>query len=183
MPSAASTPIEIIPAGNTLGEGILWDSRREVLWWTDIQRRRLHRYLPGSGAMEVLETPERVGSFGLVAESELLIAAFESGIALYHPQDKSVQWLARPQADVTGVRFNDGRVDRRGRFWSGTMAESAERPPLGNLYSVDQTGTARCQLRDVRISNSLCMSPDGRLLYFADSPTHTINVYELREPE
>jgi L-arabinonolactonase len=181
--SPTSAPIEIIAAGNTLGEGILWDSRREVLWWTDIQRRRLHRYFPGSGALEVLDTPERVGSFGLVAESELLITAFESGVALYHPRDKSVKWLARPQAHIAGVRFNDGRVDRRGRFWCGTMVELAGSSARGNLYSVDRSGNARCQVSDVRISNSLCMSPDGKLLYFADSPTRTINVYELAEPE
>jgi L-arabinonolactonase len=183
MRSPATAPLEIIPAGNTLGEGILWDSRREVLWWTDIQRRRLHRYYPGSGAMQTLDTPERVGSFGLVAGSEELIAAFESGIALYHPLEKTVKWLARPQAQVAGVRFNDGRVDRRGRFWSGTMVEGAGSTARGNVYSVDNTGTARCQISDVRISNSLCMSPDGTLLYFADSPTRTINVYELAEPE
>jgi L-arabinonolactonase len=183
MRSPATTPLEIIPAGNTLGEGILWDSRREVLWWTDIQRRRLHRYLPGFGATEVLETPERVGSFGLVAASEQLITAFESGVALYHPWEKTLRWLARPQAQITGIRFNDGRVDRRGRFWCGTMVEDAASSARGNLYCVDQTGSARCQVRDVRISNSLCMSPDGKLLYFADSPTRTINVYELAEPD
>ena len=88
MRSPTTAPIEIIPAGNTLGEGILWDSRREVLWWTDIQRRRLHRYYPGSGATQILDTPERVGSFGLVAGSEELITAFESGIAMYHPVGK-----------------------------------------------------------------------------------------------
>lgn len=182
MRAPVTTPLEIITAGNTLGEGILWDSRREVLWWTDIQRRRLHRYY-ASGAMQILETPERVGSFGLVAGSEELITAFESGIAMYHPLERTVKWLARPQAQVAGIRFNDGRVDRRGRFWSGTMVENAESAARGNVYSVDSTGTARCQISDVRISNSLCMSPDGKLLYFADSPTHTINVYELSEPE
>jgi sugar lactone lactonase YvrE len=183
MRSPAATPLEIIPAGNTLGEGVLWDSRREVLWWTDIQRRRLHRYYPGSGAMQTLDTPERVGSFGFVAGSEQLIAAFESGIALYHPHEKTVKWLARPQAEIQGIRFNDGRVDRRGRFWSGTMVEGAQSTARGNVYSVDRTGTARCQISNVRISNSLCMSPDGTLLYFADSPTRVINVYELAEPE
>jgi sugar lactone lactonase YvrE len=175
--------IEIIPAANTVGEGILWDSRREVLWWTDIQRRRLHRYLPGSGAMRVLEAPERVGSFGLVADREELIVAFESGVALYAPDEQSVSWLARPEAQVPGVRFNDGRVDRRGRFWCGTMVESSTSSALGNLYSIDKTGTARRHQSGVRISNGLCMSPDGRLLYFADSPTRLIKVYELAEPE
>ena len=176
-------PIAILPVQNVLGEGILWDSRRHVLWWTDIQTRRLHRHHWAMGTTQILETPERVGSFGLVAGSEQLITAFESGIALYGPDDRSLSWLARPERPDPAVRFNDGRVDRRGRFWSGTMVEGDQSTASGCLYSVDATVGIRCHLRDVRISNSLCMSPDGRLLYFTDSPTRTIRVFELNEPE
>jgi sugar lactone lactonase YvrE len=172
-----------LSARNILGEGILWDSRRQVLWWTDIQARQLHRYDWASGATLLLDTPERVGSFGLVAQSDELIAAFAGGIALYHPFARSVAWLTRPDDIVPGTRFNDGRVDRRGRFWTGTMVEGGQLAADGCLYSIDAGGKARCQLRGVRISNGLCTSPDGTQLYFADSPTRTISVYELIEPE
>jgi L-arabinonolactonase len=180
---ATLTPIDIFSVGNILGEGILWDSRREILWWTDIQGRRLHRYEWTHGAMQILDTPERVGSIGLVEASEKLITAFASGIALYDTHQQSIAWLARPQALEAGIRFNDGRVDRRGRFWSGTMVEGEQAAASGCLYSIDATGEARCHVRGVRISNGLCTSPDGTRLYFADSPTRTISVYELIEPE
>ncbi len=181
--AAAVTPETILPVQNVLGEGILWDSRRHVLWWTDIQSRRLFRHDWANGTTRILETPERVGSFGLVAGSERLITAFESGIALFDAYKGSVSWLARPQNLEPAVRFNDGRVDRRGRFWCGTMVEGDQGSAGGCLYSIDATGTARCHLTGVRISNSLCMSPDGRLLYFADSPQRTIRVFELNEPQ
>jgi sugar lactone lactonase YvrE len=177
------TPIEIFRIGNVVGEGILWDSRREVLWWTDIQGRRLHRYDWTPGTMQILDTPERVGSFGLVAGSEKLITAFASGIALYDAYQQSVAWLARPESLVPGIRFNDGRVDRRGRFWSGTMVEGDERTARGCLFSIEAGGEARCHVRGIRISNGLCLSPDGAQLYFADSPTRTITVFDLIEPE
>jgi L-arabinonolactonase len=176
-----SRPVAIFPVHNVLGEGILWDSRRQVLWWTDIQSRRLYRHDWARAHTQILDTPERVGSFGLVADSERLITAFESGIALYDTQDGAVAWLARRPDPA--VRFNDGRVDRQGRFWSGTMAEADETATSGCLYSVDSRFGSRCQLTGIRISNSLCMSPDGRQLYFADSPTRTIRVFELNEPE
>jgi L-arabinonolactonase len=183
-PSAAAlTPVGILPVRNVLGEGILWDSRRQVLWWTDIQSRRLYRHDWQRAKHQVLDTPERVGSFGLVAGSERLITAFESGIALYDTRAGAVSWLARHESPDPAVRFNDGRVDRQGRFWSGTMVEGDQSPASGCLYSVDATFGTRCQLTGVRISNSLCMSPDGRQLYFADSPTRTIRVFELNEPE
>src|ERR1700690_4177196 len=106
---ATLAPIEILRVGNTLGEGILWDSRRQVLWWTDIQGRRLHRYEWKHGTMQLLDTPERVASFGLVEASETLITAFASGLALYHAHQQSVVWLSRPEALHPGIRFNDGR--------------------------------------------------------------------------
>jgi L-arabinonolactonase len=178
-----TAPVGTLPVQNVLGEGILWDSRRNVLWWTDIQSRRLYRYDWARGTTQILATPERVGSFGLVAGSERLITAFESGIALYDPREGALSWLARPDRPDPAVRFNDGRVDRQGRFWSGTMVEGDQCTASGCLYSVDATSGIRCHLTDVRISNSLCMSPDGRWLYFADSPTRTIRVFELNEPE
>jgi L-arabinonolactonase len=181
--ATALAPSAILPVKNVLGEGILWDSRRQRLWWTDIQSRRLYRYDWALGETHRLEMPERVASFGLVAGSERLITAFESGFAWYDPRDESVTWLARPERPHPAVRFNDGRVDRQGRFWSGTMVEGDQPAVSGGLYSFDCRYGVRQHLSDVRISNSLCLSPDGRRLYFADSPTRTIRVFELNEPE
>ena len=63
------------------------------------------------------------------------------------------------------------------------MVEQDSCSAKGCLYSMDARDGLRCHIGDVRISNGLCTSPDGKLLYFADSPTRTIRVYELREPE
>lgn len=174
-------PVDIFRVGNILGECILWDSRRDVLWWTDIQARRLHRYDWAHRSMRVVDTPERIASFGFVVGSERLITAFESGVALYGAADQSVCWLARPETRAPGERFNDGRVDRHGRFWTGTMLEGEHREAQGRLYSVGAGGELRCHVSGIRISNSLCHSPDGRRLYFADSPSRRISVYEMDE--
>ena len=189
-------PEHILPVGNTLGECILWHSQHNTLWWTDIQASRLHSYDWTTGAApQTLDAPERITSFGFVAASSHFITAFASGIALYDPQQRTVNWLARPTADTPGVRFNDGRVDRRGRFWAGTMVEDNQPGARGSLYSFQGSGHGlspgatpaplepRCHLRDIRISNGLCFSPDGKTLYFADSPTRTISAYDLIEPE
>ena len=174
--------IDIIPAGDTVGEGILWDWRHAALWWTDIQRSRLYRFDWATRQRQLLPAPERIGSFGLVAGSERLITAFASGIAIYEPHAQQVAWLARPDAEDRRLRFNDGRVDRRGRFWTGTMQDHAPRLPIGKLYSYDAVHGLRCHRGEVLISNGLCMSRDGAQLYFADSPTRTIHVHELNEP-
>jgi L-arabinonolactonase len=179
----APAPIEILKVRNTVGEGILWDWRRQLLWWTDIPNRILYRYDWNSGITQSLETPERVGSFGLIEDSERLVVAFATGVALYEPYERAVEWVARPEEIAPGIRFNDGRVDRTGRFWSGTMVEGGTNAHGACLYSVSAAGAWRRHFGGIAISNGLCLSPDGRLLYFADSPTRTIRVFEMMEPE
>jgi sugar lactone lactonase YvrE len=171
--------IDTIRAGNTLGEGIQWDVKTQSLWWTDIQERRLHRYDWATRTLESFSTPERVGSFGLIDGGTDIIAAFESGFARYTPQNRKLRWLARPDADLPGVRFNDGRVDRQGRFWAGTMVEAEPRTARANLYCIDATGRAQKRESDVLISNGICWSPDSKRFYFADSPLRTIYCYDF----
>jgi sugar lactone lactonase YvrE len=171
--------IDTIPVRNTLGEGVTWDTETQRLWWTDIHARQLFRYDPVRRGIDTFETPERLGSFGLVAGSTKLIAAFESGVGFYQPGARDIEWLARPRFGATGLRFNDGRVDRQGRFWAGTMTEDLTDAPTAALYRVDADGTASVHVTGVSISNGICWSPDSRKFYFADSPLRTIFEYEF----
>jgi sugar lactone lactonase YvrE len=169
----------MVPVQNVLGESPLWNVRDARLWWTDIQGRRLFRYDPAARTLDEIATPERLCSFAFVAGSGRLIAAFESGLAFYDPANGAVEWLYRLERGTAPIRFNDGRTDRQGRFWAGTMVEGEGREPLGRLYCLDRNGQVRRQPDPVFISNALCTSPDGSLLYFADSPRRTIFVYNL----
>jgi sugar lactone lactonase YvrE len=98
----APAPIEILKVRNTVGEGIPWDWRRQLLWWTDIPNRTLYRYDWNLGTTRTLQTPERVGSFGFIKDSDRLIVAFASGIALYDPYSGAVDWIARPEEVAPG---------------------------------------------------------------------------------
>jgi L-arabinonolactonase len=175
--------VDVLRVENTLGEGVLWNHRTGMLWWTDIQSCRLYRYDWQQRHLQQYETPRRVGSFGFVAGSCRLITAFDSGIALYDPDTQQVDWLARPEAAVPQLRFNDGRVDRQGRFWAGSMVETPSSTVSANLYCIDHHGQALLRRQGIRISNGLCFSPDGRYLYFADSPSHCIERFALQEPQ
>lgn len=89
-------PVDIVQAGNTLGEGVLWDCARGRAWWTDIQKKRLLRYAPATGAIETFDLPERLGSFGFVEGSAQIVAAFESRFALYQPETGALNRITRP---------------------------------------------------------------------------------------
>jgi sugar lactone lactonase YvrE len=169
--------VKIISVGNTLGEGVSWDPVDEHVWWTDIQERRLYRYEPSQAALKAFDLPERLGSFGFVQGSDEIVAAFESGFAMYHPESGELDWLARPEHAAKNLRFNDGRVDRQGRFWAGSMVEG-EGLPTAKLYCLRGRSLEVC-LTDIAISNSICFSPDGRHLYFADTPHRAILRYDI----
>jgi len=177
MSALQITLVDCVDVGNTLGEGVLWDSANQRLWWTDIQERRLFRYEPVRRVLETFELPERLGSFGLVENSDCLIAAFESGFALLDPEKTRTQWIERPARAADNVRFNDGRVDRAGRFWAGTMVEGRVEP-RGKLYCLRQ-GIAEVHLSGIAICNSLCFSTDARHLFFADSPHRKIYRFDI----
>lgn len=172
-----ATLVQILEVGNTLGEGVLWDEIGQRVWWTDIQERLLYRYQPAKNILEKFDLPERLGSFGFVENSDCIIAAFESGFAFYHPESSRLEWVARPRHAASNMRFNDGRVDRTGRFWAGSMVEG-KGEPSGALYSL-RNGVTETHLRGIAISNGACFSPDGRHMYFADSPQFLIQRFDI----
>lgn len=178
----------VLPVGNTLGEGVIWDTVGQCIWWTDIHEARLYRYDWRSGRTETRALPERLSAFALTADPNVLIAAFASGFARYDLERDRCEWLARPEAGYTGTRFNDGRVDRQGRFWCGTMVEGptatddSGKPVRGSLYCL-QGGTAVRKLGDIRIPNSLCWNRAGDTLYFADTLEKTIWSFDFAAAE
>jgi sugar lactone lactonase YvrE len=173
-------PDQIIPCGAVLGEGPVWDAERQRLLWTDIQSRRLYELK--DGAVRHWDTPERLCCLALVEdEPDRLLAAFETGLAGFDPDTGKLDWLQRPELGHTGRRFNDGRVDRQGRLWTGTMVEAAEiaGADTASLWRVDHDGALSRHREGIHISNGACFSPDGATLYFADSPKQTIWALEL----
>lgn len=172
--------IDRVEGENILGEGVIWNSRTQTVWWTDIEGFRLYCYEPQSKELICYSTPERLCSFAFTSENDWLIVAFESGFAHFNPKKEIVRWIAKPQQSQPHIRFNDGRVDRQGRFWAGTMMEEqGDGFETGCLYRLDKNGEAIAELEDISIANSLCWSPDSKKAYFADSPLNRIDIYDF----
>ena len=166
-----------LDVGNLLGEGILWDTRTQTALWTDIEAARFWQWQPGSRPIS-FALAQRLGSFGLTAAVGTYIGAFEHGFASFTPEAGVLEMLAPVTAHDPHLRMNDGRVDRKGMFWAGSMAER-NGSGLGSLWRYDGGTGASRMLGDVRIPNSLCWSLDGRTMYFADSPRNTIWRYAI----
>jgi L-arabinonolactonase len=160
-----------LEVANTLGEGVQWRASDSALWWTDIQACRLYRMQWPSQDVTSWRTPERLCSFTFPSDgSNQILAAFESGFAMFEPSTGDTHWLVRPQGLCEGVRLNDGRADPAGRFWAGSMNEiDPEESPDGVLYRLDGNSDAVAVFEGIGISNGLCWSPAGDRMYFADT--------------
>lgn len=161
---------------NKLGEVPVWDVTEQALYWVDIEGKALQRFHPDSSEVRVWDLPERIGSFAL-REQGGLVCAFESGFAFFDPESEQVDWIARPESDLPGNRFNDGKCDRKGRFWAGTMDDSLS-AHTGALYRLDPDLSVHRVEENVGISNSLAWSPDNSRFYFADTLDGEIRVYD-----
>jgi sugar lactone lactonase YvrE len=164
--------IKTIPVANRLGECVVWDHLGQCVWWTDIERCSLLCYSWPRGPVERYETPERLCSFGLTSDSRQIIAALESGFALFEPQTGRTRWLekiAKP-----GIRLNDGRVGPCGGFWAGGMAERTDLAGKADLYCLDEAGRLAVRERGLSIANGICWNRDAGTFFLADSPAKTI---------
>ena len=152
-----------------LGECPVWCAKASALYWIDIPVGRLNRFDPSSGENRVWTLPEPIGSFALW-DDRAVLAALKSGIHRFDLEDGTLTRLAQPEPDLPHNRLNDGRCDRAGRFWVGSMAEPPDpTQPSGTLYRVDADRNYSPMVRGLIVSNGLAFSPDGRTLFHSDS--------------
>ncbi|WP_428924804.1 SMP-30/gluconolactonase/LRE family protein [Marinibacterium sp. SX1] len=169
------TATRISPAPDMLGESPIWDDRLGRLYWVDGVSRRI-RYLDyASDRVTEIELPSMIGSIALCRDPGRLIAGLADGIYLVSLADGGLEPVHVPDPGNDRVRFNDGKVDRQGRFVCGTMGVYAE--PEGRLVRVSADGGTECLATGIRISNAICFSPSGDTFYFADSLDRAIRAY------
>lgn len=156
-----------------LGESPLWDARTGRLWWVDITRRRLLAADAHGALLFEREYDMPICSIGLAREG--LVAALADGFALID-RAGGVRRLASPNIGPGAIRFNDGKMDRQGRFLSGTMQHGGQEEPLATVWQLSG-GHARRIESGLKLTNSICFSPDGRWLYLSDTLEAVIRRY------
>jgi sugar lactone lactonase YvrE len=162
-----------------LGEGPLWDAASQRLLFVDIMRGHVHEFDPVSGADRVFEVGEPVGALTPTRRGDLVLAA-KTGFLRLDRGTSAITRVATVEADIPDNRMNDGYCDARGRFWAGTMNMRGRMH--GSLYRLDPDGRVSRMLAPVSVSNGIDWSLDGRLMYYVDTHTGRIDVFDFDEP-
>lgn len=170
----------IVDARNATGESPVWSVAEQALYWVDIPARNLHRWRATDGALTQWCAPEMLACIAPHALGGW-VAGMESGVFKLDAQaDGSL--LCQPLASVphafAGMRFNDGRCDRQGRFVAGTMSiKMDENPGAASVYSYKNNSKLRQLAGGMRVPNGLGFSPDGRTMYLSDSHTSVQSIW------
>jgi L-arabinonolactonase len=162
-----------------VGEGALWCASEQRLWWIDISQPALWSWQSRGGGLEHWPLPKLPGSFALRKSGGFLIA-FRNGLATLDQPGGELKWL--PALELGDERFNDGKVDRAGRFWAGTLDRKLA-SPIGRLYRVSPDFEVKAMDRGFTISNGIGWSPDERTMYFTDTPSGCIYCYDFDAAE
>ncbi len=161
----------------TVGEGPVWDYRIQQLYWVDILRGHLYKYDPVKGVNKTYEIGQYVGA-AIPRKEKGLILAMHHGWAFFDEDSASLSMISDPEATKPANRFNDGKVDSKGRLWSGTMQIEPEKP-VGSLYLLDTDLKATAKLNDIYISNGMAWSEDDQVFYYIDSLQHKVMAFDF----
>jgi L-arabinonolactonase len=155
----------------------MWSAREQALYWTDNLGGGIHRLDPEGGSDQAFALGQNVMDIGL-RESGGLVLALAKQLAFYEPGGE-LELLMSVEHDQPHNRFNDGKVDRRGRYWAGTMNDIDWDKPAGSLYRLDPSLELSRLQGAVVCANGLGWSPDDRTFYFGESFRYAIFAYDF----
>jgi sugar lactone lactonase YvrE len=170
------TAILDIQAG--LGEGPLWDAARRQLLFVDIMRGHVHAFDPSTGRDRVYDVGRPAGAVACTTRGDWVVAAGVGFVRLDPDSGRLTPMTEVSPGRAHDLRMNDGYVDAAGRFWAGTMRIDLQ-PDHGTLYRLDPDGVAHPMLTPVSISNGIDWSLDGRTMYYADTPTGQVDLFDF----
>ena len=167
----------LVDVKTTLGEGPVWDVEQQRLYWIDAAGMRVFRATADGTEIRAWDVPSRVGSIAIRKLGDGAICSLAKGFYALDFKTGDCDLIAEIEPDQPDNWINDGKVDRRGRFFAGTM-DSQESGPNGALYRLDPDFQVTKVETEIIVSNGPCWSPDDSIFYFADTWSGELWAYD-----
>ena len=160
-----------------LGEGPLWDAREQAVYWVDADKARIYRLEYPGGPLEHWDLPGKtVGSLAL-RQAAGAVLAMDHGLYTFDFETAGAEMVTEPLCGNPQTRFNDGKTDRQGRFFAGSMDIEAQ-APIGILHRLDPDLSCTQIDEGFRCFNGPCFSPDARTFYCTGRTFETVEAYD-----
>ena len=160
-----------------VGEGAYWDWRAQELLMVDIIGGRVIKFSPNGELIKEFQLGNHVGAVIGIENSDDYLLVEQRGLSLLKPTGARTEILTLIPTDER-KRFNDAKVDPSGRLWAGVMGYE-KHPGDGALYSYQAHGLMHQMITDLTVPNGMDWTNDGKTMYFIDSPTRTVGVYDF----
>ena len=168
--------LEVVPNSKSiLAEGPLYNEKENSLYWTDIKDKKLYKYNLESEETKSYQFSKQIGSFAFTQNNEI-IATTNNGFEYLDLNTQKIIPLLDPEKDKKNNRFNDGKCDKYGRYFAGTM-DNSEKDIAGSLYCLDKNILDKKE-DGLFISNGLGWNSDSTKFYLTDSPKRVIYEYD-----
>ncbi len=178
--AAIGEPICIWPAGAALGEGPCWSESEQALYWVDILNRTLNRHAPYAPTHKQRSWTfdEEISAVAERANGAGLLVSMRHGFAFFDPLTGILEHVAHPEYHLPENRFNDGKCDRAGRFWAGSMHFGCSQP-TGSLYRLDSDLHCVRVDSNYTITNGPTWSLDQKSFYHNDSARRHVYIFDF----
>ncbi len=162
-----------------LGEAPLWVEEEASLYWSDHVGFKMKRWNAQSGAVTVWDTPGPIGAFAL-REAGGMVGASAEGFLKIDLDKGLFEGVVDPESERPQNRFNDGKCDRQGRFWCGSMNKKIE-AETGRIYRLDPDWSVHALVPDFhfRVSNGTAFDLEGKRMYFSDTLGDMVYSFDL----
>lgn len=167
----------VLAADSKLGEGVLWDAARGVVWFVDIKRHRLWHFDPATGSNGFTEAPEQIG-WAIPTEEGPLLCGLKDGLYTFAPESQAFEKLGAVPGEPATNRLNDACTDPWGRVWFGSM-DDAEGAASGRFYVFDRGEIRPAGPSGIAITNGPAVNASGDRIYFTDTSGQKIFVADL----
>lgn len=163
---------------NVLGEGPIWCAEEKALYWVDNLKPSVWRYTPKGEKIQSWDMPEEIGSI-VKREKGGFVAGMKSGFSFIDLDKGTIDLIVSPEADRPNNRLNDGRCDRAGRYWTGSMnANFKDGKHSAAIYRLDPDLTCHRMDDGFIVSNGIAFGHDNKKMYYADTTNRIVYVYD-----
>ncbi len=166
-----------LDARSKLGEGVIWDAQRQLVWFVDIKRQLLWHFDPATGSNSATRAPEQIGWAIPTAEGPLL-CGLKDGLHLFDPATQTFEFLMTVPGEPPANRLNDACTDPWGRVWFGSM-DDTEAAKSGRFYVFDRGSIQGAGPSAITITNGPAVNAQGDRIYFTDTTAQMIMVADL----
>lgn len=171
----------VLESGDTLGEGPIWNPKENALYWVDSKDPCIMRYDPKEpDTVLIWDVPDLIGSI-VFREQGGIVAGLKSGFHFIDIDldlgETHFELIANPEPDLADNRLNDGKCDRMGRYWCGSLDDSGGKG--GSLYRLDPDLSLHKMDTGITVSNGIAWSPDNKTMYYSDSRSRVCYNYDF----